>query len=165
MKLSSVSRAAPWPNTAPRPSPLARWLGGTLKQARLGETIFEFVVRPEMTNPAGILHGGAAAAIIDEALGATVHGTLNLDVFYTSVNLAIDFIGSARAGETIAAETRVVRQGKTIINAECWLRGADGRLLARATTNLLRTSVPIAAVAPRSASADAPRREESGRTP
>jgi uncharacterized protein (TIGR00369 family) len=125
------------------PSPLARWLGGTLKHAEPGKTVFVFTVREEMTNPAGILHGGAAAAIADEVIGATVHGTLETEFFYTSVNLSIDFLASAPAGATITATTQVVRQGKTIVNVECWLHDAAGVLLAHATSNMLRTSVPV----------------------
>jgi len=102
------------------PSPLARWLGGTLRHAEPGKATFVFTVREEMTNPAGILHGGAAA-----------------------VNLTVDFLASAPAGATITATTQVVRQGKTIINVECWLHDAAGVPLAHATSNMLRTTVPV----------------------
>ncbi|MGQ9897932.1 MAG: PaaI family thioesterase [Acidobacteriota bacterium] len=125
------------------PSPLARWMGGTLTCAEPGKTTFVFTVREEMTNPVGILHGGAAAAIIDEVIGATVHGTLETEFFYTSVNLSIDFLASVPVGATITATTQVVRQGKTIINAACRLHDADGKLLAQASSNLLRTSAPM----------------------
>ncbi|MFQ3581220.1 MAG: PaaI family thioesterase [Chloracidobacterium sp.] len=142
-RLKAFQRLIGQPLAEHSPSPLARWLGGTLEHAAPGETTFAFVVRTDMANPAGILHGGAAAAIMDEVIGATVHGTLEVNVFYTSVNLVIDFLDSVPVGAAITATTRVIRQGKTIINAECWLRDAQERLLAHATTNMLRTNVPL----------------------
>ena len=43
---------------AQSPSPLSRWLGGILLQAEEGMLEASFVVRQEMTNPMGTLHGG-----------------------------------------------------------------------------------------------------------
>ena len=53
-------------------SPLMRWLNPTLLSAEAGKLAFSYVIREEMTNPMGILHGGTTAAIIDDAVGATV---------------------------------------------------------------------------------------------
>jgi uncharacterized protein (TIGR00369 family) len=153
-RLERFRRLIGCPLATHSPSPLARWLGGTLTAAWPGETTFTFIVREDMTNPAGILHGGAAAAIMDEVIGATVHGTLDVEVFYTSVNLTIDFLGSVPAGAVITATTRVIRHGKNIINAECWLYDAGQRCLAHATSNLLRTSVPVQDIGPASDTPD-----------
>ncbi len=153
-RLERFRRLIGCPLATHSPSPLARWLGGTLTEARPGETTFTFVVREDMTNPADILHGGAAAAIMDEVIGATIHGTLDVEVFYTSVNLVVDFLGSVPAGAVITATTHVIRHGKNIINAECWLHDASQRPLAHATTNLLRTSVPFQDIGPGSNTPD-----------
>jgi uncharacterized protein (TIGR00369 family) len=120
------------------PSPLARWLNGILQAAHDGSLTIEFTVREEMTNPAGILHGGAIAAIIDDVIGTTVY-SLGNENYYTSVNLMIDFLESAKAGEKVIAKSNIIRQGKTIINAECEIYNESGRLLARGTSNLLNT--------------------------
>jgi uncharacterized protein (TIGR00369 family) len=93
-----------------------------------------------MTNPMGILHGGMVAAIMDDVIGATVF-CLGADYFYTSVNLTIDFISSAREGDTVRAVSRIVRQGRNIVNAECSITGSGGKLLARGTSNLIMTTI------------------------
>lgn len=124
------------------PSPLARWLQGILREVEEGQLAIEFTVREEMTNPMGILHGGAMAAIIDDAIGTTTF-SLGQENFYTSVNLVIDFLASARQDEVITARTRIIRAGKTMVNVECEVWNTSGKLLARGTSNLLYTQMKV----------------------
>lgn len=122
----------------PTPSPVGQWLNGKLLKAEEGLLSFEFVVRKEMTNPMGILHGGISALIMDEVIGATVH-TLNRDVFYTSVNLSVDFLKAVPAGEKVIATAHVVRPGKTIVNVECQVLNTQGAVISKGMSNLVRT--------------------------
>ena len=121
------------------PSPLGRWLNGTLLAAEEGSLTVEYGVREDMTNPMGILHGGAASAIMDELIGTTVY-VLGREHLYTSVNLNVDFLHSARLGEVITARTQVVRAGKNIVHAECVITAVDGKIIAKASSNLIQTS-------------------------
>ncbi len=118
------------------PSPVARWLNGTLRDAQEGTLTVDYLVREEMTNPIGILHGGMTAAIMDDLIGATIIA-LGRDDFYTTIDLAIDFFASARMGEIVTAKTRLVKAGKRVIHAECELLNTEGRLLAKGRSNLL----------------------------
>lgn len=122
----------------PTPSPVGQWLNGKLLAAEEGMLSFEFEVRKEMTNPMGILHGGISALMIDEVIGATVH-TLNRDVFYTSVNLAVDFLKSVPAGASVTVTATIIRAGKTIVNAECKVCNDKGDVLTKGMSNLVRT--------------------------
>lgn len=121
--------------------PLTKWLGGTLLKAEHGEFEMSFVVRPEMTNPAGMLHGGIHAAILDDTIGMTV-AALGLANLYVSVNLSIDFLAAARIGDVVIGKTKIMRAGKTIVNATAELYNAQGQLLSRATSNLANTGMP-----------------------
>lgn len=120
------------------PSAVGRWLNGTILSVDEGKLRVEFVVRPEMTNPMHILHGGATAMMIDEIIGATVH-TLNHEHFFTSVNLSIDFLAPAKEGERVVAVAEIIRQGKTIVNANCRILSESGKIIAIGTSNLVRT--------------------------
>ena len=122
------------------PSPLSKWLRGTLLKAEPGELTLQFTVREEMTNPMGIIHGGMVAAIIDDVIGMTVF-SLHHEFFYTSVNLNIDFLASAKLGTTITAHSGIVRQGRNIIHAECCVLDTEGKLLAKGSSNLLVTQI------------------------
>lgn len=123
------------------PSPVAVWLGGKLLQAAEGNLVFEFVVRNEWTNPYGTLHGGISALICDEVIGATVYSLYN-ETISVSVNINIDFLTSAKIGDTLRAEAKVIRNGKSIINAECEITDKRGRIIAKATSNLAVTAIP-----------------------
>jgi uncharacterized protein (TIGR00369 family) len=118
------------------PSPLGRWLRGVLRAAEPGSITMAYIVREEMCNPVGLLHGGIISAIIDDIIGMTVFVTTG--AFYTSINLSTDFLSSARQGDVVLCTSRLLRQGTNIINAEATLTRADGKLMAHATTNLLR---------------------------
>ena len=124
------------------PSPVSRWLKGTLLSAEEGKLRIEFKVRKEMTNPVGILHGGSAAMIMDDVIGATVY-TLNREHFFTSTNISIDFLNPAKKGQRIIAVAEVMRAGRTIINAECRLFNEEGQMIAKGMSNLVRTRQEI----------------------
>lgn len=121
-------------------SPAARWLNGTLQDVGENSLSISYVVRPEMTNPVGILHGGMIATILDDIMGITINVKYNRDFshFYSTVNMHIDYLASAREGATVIARSAITKAGKTIMNAEGWLYDADGKLLAHSTSNLLK---------------------------
>ncbi|WP_420150906.1 PaaI family thioesterase [Spirosoma sp.] len=123
-------------------SPLGRWLRGTVRRAEYGHLVVDFLIREEMTNPAGILHGGAAAAMLDDLIGTMVFA-LGREYAYTSVNLNIDFLNAARIDEIVTATAEVVREGKNIVHCEGRIMGKDGKIVAKCTTNLIQTSIKL----------------------
>lgn len=119
------------------PSHFMNWLKPTLISAERGSLYCSYVVRKEMTNPYGILHGGITAGIIDDLIGATVY-VLGLQDRYTTVNNNIDYFAPANEGDTITAKTAVVKQGRTIINLQCEIvLPAKNRLIAKGYSNML----------------------------
>ncbi len=124
------------------PSPFAHWLNGTVKAARSNSVEFEFTVRKDMTNPIGMLHGGAMAGMIDDCIGVNFF-VLGLEFFYPTINLNIEYFSGAKEGETILVKTQVVKQGRTIINLRAEVINQEGRVLAFATSNLAISSIKI----------------------
>jgi acyl-coenzyme A thioesterase 13 len=123
------------------PSPFMRWLKPIIKSAENGALEFEYQVRPEWLNPVGNLHGGVTASIIDDIIGATMF-SLNEPYFYTTINNVIDYFSGAKAGETIIAQTLIVKKGKQFINAHCEIWNADkSRLIAKGNSNLFKTEI------------------------
>jgi uncharacterized protein (TIGR00369 family) len=116
--------------------PFTQWLSPLLIEISEGYCKFEVIVRKEMTNPLGILHGGVQAAILDEAVGLA-GATLNKESPAVSINLSVDFIGQVKEGEKVIAIGKVIRQGRQIIYYHGELQNADGKLIANATTNML----------------------------
>jgi len=123
------------------PSPFMSWLKPIMLEVNEGKLRFQYTVRKEMTNPFRTLHGGVTAAIIDDAIGATLI-SYGEPYFYVSVNLVIDYLSAAVEGDVIIAETNVIKKGKQLVNAECEVWNADrSRLIARGYTNLLKTEI------------------------
>ena len=119
------------------PSNFMNWLRPTAIAAEKGSLYCSYVVRLEMTNPYGILHGGITAGIIDDLIGATVF-TLGLANAYTTVNNNIDYFAPAKKGDIITAKTSIVKQGKTIINLQCEVfLPSKNRLIAKGYSNMI----------------------------
>jgi acyl-coenzyme A thioesterase 13 len=121
------------------PSGMGGWLDGLLVEAEEGALSAEFEVRKDMSNPLGRLHGGAIAAIMDDLIGATVY-SMGIETPYVSLNLAIDYLRSAKIGDKVTAKAKVIRPGQTIMHTECHLYDIDGKLLAKCTSNLAKTN-------------------------
>ncbi|PLK46317.1 MULTISPECIES: PaaI family thioesterase [Emticicia] len=124
------------------PSALGRWLNGKLISIEEGSVTVEFVVRDDMTNPAKILHGGTAAAMMDEIMGMTVF-MLGRENFYTTVNLNADYLLPAKIGDTLLVKSKIIRAGKTVINIECQILNTDHKIVAKCSSNMVVTSVKI----------------------
>lgn len=123
------------------PSPFMNWLKPEMVAVEEGKLIFKYTVRNEMTNPFKTLHGGITAAIIDDAIGATLI-SLGEPHFYVTINLAIDYFASAKENDVIFAETAIIKKGKTIVNAQCEIWNEDrSKLLAKGYTNLIKTEI------------------------
>ncbi len=123
------------------PSPFMRWLNPIILSAEKGHLEFQYMIRLEWLNPIGNIHGGITAAIIDDALGATMF-SLNEPTFYTTINNVIDYFSVGKEGENIIAETHITKLGKQFINATCEVWNADKtRLIAKGTSNLFKTDI------------------------
>ena len=119
------------------PSHFMNWLKPTLIAAERGSLHCSYIVRKEMTNPYGILHGGITAGIIDDLIGATVY-ILGLNARYTTINNNIDYFAPASEGDVITAKTSVVKQGRTIINLQCEVYlPTKNRFIAKGYSNML----------------------------
>lgn len=124
-------------------SGVGRWLNGTLREVEPDRMVADYLIRDDMANPVGVLHGGAASAILDDLCGMLVFA-LGREYGYTSVNLNMDFLNPARQGETITAEARVTRAGRNIIHLEGRITSSEGKLIAKCSTNLVQTGMKIA---------------------
>ncbi len=115
------------------PTPVGRWLKGKLVKAELGNVAFEYTIREDWGNPAGFLHGGMFATLIDDTMGATTF-SLGGQQFHSTVNLNIDYLSSVKVGDALRIEAKVERAGKRLINLSCEAHVGD-KLVARASSN------------------------------
>ena len=125
------------------PSRYGAWLKGILKEAEEGKLTAEFVVRKEMTNGIGSLHGGVIAGILDDMMGATVV-SLGAKYFYTTVNLTVDYFYPGKLDDVLTAKAFVIKKGTMIHHVQCELWNlSTNKLLAKGNSNLLKIDVEV----------------------
>ncbi len=77
-------------------------------------------------NYSQILHGGALASFVDVAMGSATRAASRGTLRIVTSSLAIDYLGSAVAGDWVEATGRVLRQGKRLVVVECLVyKGTD----------------------------------------
>jgi uncharacterized protein (TIGR00369 family) len=92
--------------------------------------------REDLTQPAGILHGGVISTLIDTGIAHALMMTDRSTELQheggalVSVDLRVKFIRPVSAG-TIVCEAKVVRAGRQILHAEAVVTGEDGKEVAR----------------------------------
>ncbi len=121
-------------------SPAGNWLQIKVELIEKGHAVLSCAVRKEMTNPYGNIHGGMMSLVIDETIGWAVV-SLDAEQHYTSLTLNVDFLYAIKEGQRLRSEARVLRMGKKIINVECHVYDMDGKILARANSNLIVTNM------------------------
>jgi uncharacterized protein (TIGR00369 family) len=92
----------------------------------------EMQARPEFINPAGVVHGGMLAAMLDETLSPALAATLGPGEFAPTLEIKVNFISPAKVGRVLGS-ARIVSRGRSICFMEGELRDEHGTLLATAT--------------------------------
>ena len=89
-------------------------------------------------NPAGTVHGGLSATLLDSCMGLAILSTLEKGVGQTTLEFKISLLRPITA-ETglITAEGAVLSRGRRVGTAEGRITDRDGRLLAHGTTTCL----------------------------
>ena len=123
------------------PSAFGNWLAPIIVEINDGNITASYTVRKEMLNPAKMMHGGATAAIIDDVIGATLY-CMELEFFYTTINLSVDYFSPAKLGNVLTAKTRIIKQGSKIIHAHCDVWNLETNThVAKGHSNLIKTDI------------------------
>jgi len=115
--------------------PMAGTLNFDLVEAGEGRVIFAGTPQEAHLNPAGTVHGGWAATILDSALACAVHATLSAGERYTSVEMKLNYLRPILVGKTgtLKCEGKVIQRGRTLALSEARLVDAEGKLYAHAS--------------------------------
>jgi uncharacterized protein (TIGR00369 family) len=117
---------------------IAESLGYDVVEVESGRVIVSAVPNDTHLNPAGTVHGGLAATLLDSCMGLAVQSTLDRGVAQTTLEFKISLLRPITS-ETgcIKAEGIVLSRGRRIGTAEGRLTDDSGRLLAHGTTTCL----------------------------
>jgi len=117
---------------------MAGTLGYDVVAAEKGRVVVAVEPSDAHLNPAGTVHGGLTAILLDSAMGLAVQSTLEKGFAQTTVEFKISLIRpiTPETGR-ITAEGRVLNCGRRVGTAEGRLTDGKGRLLAHGTTTCL----------------------------
>jgi len=117
---------------------IAQTLGYDVAEAASGRVVVTAEPTGAHLNPAGTVHGGLAATLLDSCMGLAVQSTLDKGVGQTTLEFKISLVRpiTPETG-TIKAEGVVMHRGRRVGTAEGHLTDGKGRLLAHGTTTCL----------------------------
>jgi uncharacterized protein (TIGR00369 family) len=117
---------------------IARTLGYDVTEAAHGRVVVTAEPNETHLNPAGTVHGGLAATLLDSCMGLAIWSTLEKGVGQTTLEFKISLV-RAITSETgpIKAEGIVLNRGRRVGTAEGRITDSKGRLLAHGTTTCL----------------------------
>ncbi len=115
--------------------PIAKLLNFYLAEVKIGRAVFCGTPTLDHYNPAGTVHGGWAATILDSALGCSVQSKLPKGVLFTTVEIKVNLVRPLfdTTGELIC-ESNVLHFGRTIATSDATLKNAEGKLFAHGTS-------------------------------
>jgi uncharacterized protein (TIGR00369 family) len=117
---------------------IARTLGYDVTEAANGRVVIVAEPNDTLLNPAGTVHGGFAATLLDSCMGLAIQSTLEKGIGQTTLEFKISLVRpiTTETG-TIKAEGVVLSRGRRIGTAEGRIMDRNGRLLAHGTTTCL----------------------------
>jgi uncharacterized protein (TIGR00369 family) len=117
---------------------IAQTLGYDVTEAESGRVVVTATPGEAHLNPAGTVHGGLAATLLDSAMGLAIWSTLENGLGQTTLEFKISLVRPITpAMGLIRAEGTVLNRGRRIGTAEGRISDERGRLLAHGTTTCL----------------------------
>lgn len=117
---------------------LAQTLGYDVAEAEHGRVVVTANPGIGHLNPAGTVHGGFSATLLDSCMGLAIQSTLEKGIGQTTLEFKISLVRPITP-ETglIKAEGVVLNRGRRIGIAEGRITDGNGRLLVHGTTTCL----------------------------
>ena len=117
---------------------MAETLGYDIVEVSKGRVVAAAEPHAGHRNPAGTVHGGLAATLLDSCMGLAIHSMLDKGFAQTTLEFKISLVRpiTPQTG-LVRAEGKVISCGRRVGTAEGALTDKDGRVLAHGTTTCL----------------------------
>ena len=118
------------------PSPFVELVGAKMEEWQEGYVRLSLVLEEKHTNPNGVMHGGVATTLMDEALGAVIASVRGMETMqaapHATVEMNCSFLAGPRAGDEIVVEGRALRVGRSVAFGEAEVtRRGRGDMIAK----------------------------------
>lgn len=117
-------------------SPFGRHIGVEVLEVGDGFARVRLPYRPELTNPAGKLHGGAIATAADTSMAVAIGEVLGGPSRHSTVKLELRYKAAVTDGEIIS-EAKVTRRKPKIFLGEAVIRNGHGHVVAMAKATFM----------------------------
>lgn len=128
------------------PEHLARWsrfgrwetpffpqvVGLEVVELRDGWCRMRLPYRPELQQPAGVVHGGAIATLIDTVVVPAIAARYEQVPLMLTLSMTVQYLGASR-GEDLVADGWVVRRGRSVVFCEVAVATSGGDPVATGT--------------------------------
>jgi uncharacterized protein (TIGR00369 family) len=119
-------------------SPLVKTLDFTVDSIEKGKVTFGFTPQEFHYNPLGSVHGGVISALLDSAMGCTLHSVLAAGSGYTTLELKTNFLKAVTtATGPLKAIGRIIHAGSRTALLEAELVDEKGKIYAHGTSTCL----------------------------
>lgn len=120
----------------PQLSPFASRIGMRLVEAGEGMVRISLQLEEKHTNPNGVMHGGVATTLMDEALSLLISSfrgvAATAETPHVPVDMSMSFIAGPRIGDEIVAEARALKVGRLVAFGETEItRPVKGGIIAK----------------------------------
>lgn len=117
---------------------IAQTLGYDVIEAESGRVVITIEPSSAHLNPAGTVHGGLSATLLDSCMGLAIQSTLEKGLGQTTLEFKVSLVRPITP-ETglIKAEGTTLSRGRRVGTAEGRITDGKGRLLAHGTTTCL----------------------------
>lgn len=109
-----------------------QFVGLRVEEIRTDYCRMRLPYRPELDQPAGVVHGGAIATLIDTVVVPAVGAAYDERPRMLTISMNVQFLGAV-AGQDAVAEGWVEQRGRLIVFCRAEVRADDGRPCANGT--------------------------------
>ena len=113
--------------------PFAAFIGMKITHVSQDKIVAELVVREDLENRNGTLHGGAVMALADNLGGTATVANLPKGGRTATIESKTNFFAAIPAGDTARAECTPLHKGRTTMVWQTRITRSDGKLCALVT--------------------------------
>ena len=118
--------------------PILHTLDFKVNHLEKGIVIFSFEPQEFHYNPIGSVHGGVITAILDSAMGCSLHSLLDAGVGYTTLELKVNFLKAVNIKTgLLKAVGKVINAGSRSALVEAQLIDESGKIYAHAVSTCM----------------------------
>jgi uncharacterized protein (TIGR00369 family) len=118
--------------------PILHTLDFKVNHLEKGIVIFSFEPQEFHYNPIGSVHGGVITAILDSAMGCSLHSLLDAGVGYTTLELKVNFLKAVNIKTgLLKAVGKVIHVGSRSALVEAQLLDESGKIYAHAVSTCM----------------------------